>query len=178
MKKAIEVADTTFGAYKKRDGSVALHLITYLIVYANADFRTQIRKATPSLNLDEPMKPAGLGTFMKECPRCWLQLPGRKPQNCELSYACYPATRSILRPSGAHWFTYEPQDITDGESILFSFWATMIVRDEDIFGGLNVRGLTIANMKVAFDINFPGRPPGEKIIMRKKAPVVRRGPGW
>jgi len=179
MKKAIELADTTFRAYKTGNGDIALHLRTYLMVYANADFLAKIRNARPSLNLYEPEKPAGLSAFMKEHPRCWLQLPGRKQRECELSYSCYPASRSIQRPSRPGWVTLETQDIADEESTIFYCSAKMTVRgDEDIFGDGNVSGLIIANMKMVFEINFPGHAPGQTIVMRRKVAVTRRGRGW
>jgi len=176
MKKAIELADTTFRAYKKMNGATALHLRTHLIVHADAAFRAKIQDASPSLNLNEPMKPVGLSAFMK-FPRCWLQLPGRKQFECEVSHSCFPATRAIQRPAGGKWVTYETQDIADEECTLFYFWAKMIFRG-DIFGIGNVDGLTIANMKLVFHLNFPGRASDEKIIVRRKVPVVRLGQGW
>jgi hypothetical protein len=47
MKKAIELADTTFRAYKKKNGATVLHLRTYLIVYADADFRAKYGMQPP-----------------------------------------------------------------------------------------------------------------------------------
>ena len=177
MKRAIELADTTFRAYKKKDGATALHLRTYLIVYADADFRAQIWKAQSSLKLDEPEKPVGLYAFMKGLPRCWLQLPGRKQCECNVGYSPFPETRSIHRPAGGPWVTFDREDITDEECVLFYFSGYMIFRDVDIFGDGNFRGLSIANMKLAFHINFPRRSP-EQIVFRRKVPIVRRGLGW
>jgi hypothetical protein len=177
MKKAIELADTTFRAYKKKKGATVLHLRTHLIVYADADFRTKIREARPSLKLDEPMKPAGLSAFMNEHPRCWLQFLDRKQRECELSYSCYPETRSIELPAGDRWVTYDFKDITDEECLLFFFWVNIIVRDVDIFGKGNAH-VGIADMKLVFQIDFPGRVSEEKVVIRRKVPLVRYGPGW
>jgi hypothetical protein len=180
MKRAIELADTTFRAYKKKSGATVLHLRTHLIVYADADFRAKIRNSWPSLKLDEPIKPVGLSAFFKERPRCWIRLSSRKPCECELSYACYPEKRSIERPAGGHFVTYDHKDITDDECVLFFFLAEILFRDRDmdIFGDGNFRGLSIADMKLVFHINFPGRPSNEKIVIRRKVPIVRRGRGW
>jgi hypothetical protein len=176
MKKAIELADTTFRAYKKENGAVALHLRTHLIVYADAKFRAKLRETRPTfpINLNEPMKPLGLSAFLNESPRCWLQLLGRKQCECELSYSCFPVTRSKERPVGTagKWVTYETEDIADEKCTLFYFSAKMIFRDE------NIEETSIANMKLVFWINFPGRPSNEKIIIWKKVRVVRRGGGW
>jgi hypothetical protein len=171
VNKAIELADTTFRAYKKKTGAIVLHLRTYLIVYADSVFRAKIRKASPSLKLDEPMKPAGLSAFMKESPRCWLQLPNRKQCECDLSYSCFPVTRSKERAAGK-WVTYEIEDIADKECTLFFFWAKVIISDRSI------ESLSIADVKLVFHINFPGRASNEKIVIRRKAPIVRRGRGW
>jgi hypothetical protein len=175
MKKAIELADTTFRAYTKKSGAIALHLRTHLIVYADADFRAKIRNARPSLKLDEPMKPCGLSAFMLEHPRCWIQFLGRKPCECELSYSCYPETRSIERPAGDRWVTYDYKDITDEECVLFFFRASIIFRDKDgdTFGKGKFRALNIANIKLVFHLNFPGRSPGEKIVIQRKVPIVK-----
>jgi hypothetical protein len=100
MKKAIELADTTFRAYRKGNGGIILHLRTHLIVYADADFRTKIKNAWPSLKWDEPRKPSGLSVFMKESPRCWLKFSNTKQFECEISYACFPEARSIEHPTG------------------------------------------------------------------------------
>ena len=178
MKKAIELADTTFRAYKKKNGATVLHLRTHLIVYAKADFRAKIREAQPSFELGEPKKPCGLSAFMKEHPRCWLQLPGRKKSECQVGYACYPEMRSIERSAGGPWVTFDREDISDDECVLFFFSGYMVVRDLNVFGKGNVHGVSIANMKIMFHINFPGRSAGEKIIIRRKVPIVRRGLGW
>jgi len=177
MKKAIELADATFRAYKKKSGATSLHLRTWLIVYADADFRTKIQNARPSLNLNEPTKPSGLSAFMKEFPRCYLQLPNKRRQECEVSYSCYPAARSIQRPAGGHWITLERQDIADEECTLFYFWVATIIRDGNIFGE-GLADVLIAGMKLIFHINFPGRAPNEKIVIRRKVPIIRRGRGW
>jgi hypothetical protein len=177
VKKAIELADTTFRAYKKKNGATALHLRTHLIVYADAVFRAQIWKAQPALKLDEPEKPIGLYAFMKGFPRCWLQLPDRKQCECNVGYSPFPEARSIKRPAGGPWVTFDRKDITDEECVLCYFSGYMVFRDVDIFGEGNFRGLSIADMKLVFHINFPGRSPG-KIVFRRKVPIVRRGHGW
>ncbi|MGA2178432.1 MAG: hypothetical protein ABSH15_02460 [Verrucomicrobiota bacterium] len=172
MKKAIELADTTFRAYKKKNGAIALHLRTHLIVYADADFRAKLRNSRPSLKLGEPMKPFGLSAFLKERPRCWIQLPARKPYECELSYSCFPERRSIERPAGGIWVTYDFEDITDEECVLFFFLAQLTIGDKKI------ERLSIADMKLVFHTNFPGRASNEKIVIRRKIPIVKRGRGW
>ena len=180
MKQAIELPDTTFRAFKKKTGAIALHLRTHLIVYADAAFRAKIQEARPTfpLNLEEPMKPSGLSAFFKEHPCCWLQFPGGKPCECEVSYGCYPERRWIERPSGDRWVTSHPEDITDEECVLFFFHIKLIYRGRDFFGKGNVHGVIVANLKMTFDINFPGRTLGEKIIIRRKVPIVRRGYDW
>ena len=178
MKKAIELADTTFRAYKKKSGAIVLHLRTHLVVYANSDFRKKIHAARLSLKLDEPEKPSGLSAFMKEHPRCWLQLPGRKQSECQVGYAFYPETRSIEHREVGPWVSFSREDIADDECVLFFFSGYMVVRDYDVFGKGNSRGLSIANMKLVFHLNFPGRAIGEKVIMQRKVPIVRRGYGW
>jgi hypothetical protein len=55
----IELADTTIRAYKKKDGSISLHLRSFLLVHTNAGFR--------------------LAAYLKDV-RCWITLPGRKEQ--------------------------------------------------------------------------------------------------
>jgi hypothetical protein len=174
MKKAIELADTTFRAYKKENGAIALHLRTHLIVRADASFRAKIHEASPQypINLNEPMKPCGLSAFLSERPRCWLHFQGKTPRECEVTYSCYPASRQMERPAGGKWVTYESQDIADNECTLFYFWAKMIHRRETI------EETSIANMKLIFSINFPGGRPNEKIIIQRKVPVLRRGRGW
>ncbi len=52
----IELSDTTFRAYKKKDGDMALHLRGYFLVHTNVGFR--------------------LGAYLEDI-RCWITLPGR-----------------------------------------------------------------------------------------------------
>jgi hypothetical protein len=170
VKKVIELADTTFRAYKKKNGAIALHLRSHLIVYAGADFRAEIRNARPSL--DEPMKRFGLSAFLKGPPRCLLQLPGKKERECEFFYGLFPETCSIERPTEGIWVTYDYEDIADEECTLFFFMAQLTIGDKQI------EKLSIANMKLIFQINFPGRAANEEIIIRRKIPIVRRGHGW
>jgi len=58
----IELADTTFRAYKKKDGGISLHLRGYLLVHTNAGFR--------------------LSAYLKNI-KCWIRLPGRKEQELD-----------------------------------------------------------------------------------------------
>jgi hypothetical protein len=117
------------------------------------------------------MKPLGLSAFFKQSPRCWLQLPGRKPRECELCYSCFPETRLKERPAGK-WVAFETEDIADEECALFHLWSKMILQDG------NIADTSIANMRLIFWIDFPGRPSNERIIIRKKVPVIRRRRGW
>ena len=55
----IELADTTFRAYKKRSGFISLHLRSFLLVHTGVGFR--------------------LSAYLKEV-RCWITLPGSKEQ--------------------------------------------------------------------------------------------------
>jgi hypothetical protein len=114
---------------------------------------------------------------MKEHPRCWIQLLGRKLHECEVSHGCFPAVRSSYCPAGK-LLVYEPDDVADKECTLFYFGAKIIYREGDIFGAGNINGLSVANLKLVFCINFPGRASDEKIIIRRKVPIVRRGQGW
>jgi hypothetical protein len=175
MKKVIELADTTFRAYKKKNGAIALHLRTHLIVYADATFRAKLRETWSNydpINLDKPTKPLGLSAFMKESPRCWLQLFGKKERECQFSYSVFPERRSFERPAGGHWVTYDYEDIADEECTLFFLTAQLTIGDKKI------ERLSIADMKLVFHISFPGRASNEKIIIRRKIPIVRRGHGW
>jgi hypothetical protein len=165
MKKAIELADSTFRAYKKKNGATALHLRTYLIVYADADFRAKIRNAQPSV--DNPTERYGLSAFFKESPRCWLKLSGKKERECEFFYGVFPETRSIERPAGDVGVTYVYEDIMYEKCVLFFFHVNTIFRDVDVFGKKNILGLSIANMKLVFHINFPGRSPKKNYFPKK-----------
>jgi hypothetical protein len=179
MKKPIELADTTFRAYKKRNGATILHLRTHLIVYADADFRTKIKNAQPSLNWDKPEKPSGLSAFMKEFPQCWLKFPGAKQFECEVSYTCFPEARSIQHPTGDGYVTMENKYITDGKCVLFMLFAHVILKsDTNIFGDGNYSGVSMADMKLVLHINFPGLASDKKIVFLRKVPIVRRGLGW
>lgn len=172
MKKAIELADTTFRAHKKRDGTTALHLKTYLIVYADAAFRAKIQDARASLNLEAPDNPCGIQAFMKQSPRCWLQLPNRRQDECEIyRFGRYPASRLIERPANGGWVTHQIEFIADEQCTLFYFWVRLVVADTKI------ERLSIAKMKLLFHINFPGRLK-DKITIRKHVPVTWGRSGW
>jgi hypothetical protein len=58
----IELADTTFRAYRKKSGAVALHLRGYLLIYTNAGFR--------------------LSAYLRDI-RSWITLPGKKAYECD-----------------------------------------------------------------------------------------------
>jgi len=58
----IDLADTTFRAYKMRRGSISLHLRSYLIVHTDASF--------------------SLTAYLKDI-KCWLTLPGRSEQELD-----------------------------------------------------------------------------------------------
>ena len=58
----IELADTTFRAYRKKSGAIALHLRGYLLVHSDAGFR--------------------LSAYLRDI-RCWITLPGRKEHECD-----------------------------------------------------------------------------------------------
>jgi len=177
MKKAIELADTTFRAYRKKNGATALHLKTHLIIQANAEFRSKIQNARPWINKQRH----GLSAFMAKHPECSLKLSNGQKLECELvGYCPDPESRSISHPTGGGYVTFESQDITDGECLLFRFYVEMILRDKSksIFDEGNHRGVSIAYMKLAFYINFPDRPQNERIIFQRKVPIVRHGYGW
>ena len=179
MNKVIELADTTFRAYKKGNGATILHLRTHLIVYADANFRAKIKNAWPTQELGEEWKPCGLSVFMNKGPQCWLKFPGAKQRECEISYACFPEARSIQHPAGDGFVTMEQKFITDEECVLFLFFAHMILSKEtNMFGDGNFRGVSVADMKLVFHLNFPGRRSDEKVVMRRKVPIVRRGHDW
>ena len=57
-----ELADTTFRAYKKKDGRVSLHCRGYLLVHTNAGFR--------------------LDAYLRDI-HCWLTLPKTKEHECD-----------------------------------------------------------------------------------------------
>ena len=133
MNKAIELADTTFRAHKKRDGTIALHLKTYLIVYAAAEFRAKIWEAWPSSNLEEPIGPCGIVAFMKGPPRCWLQLPSMRQRKCQLRmFGSYPVNRFIWCPTNDGMLAPRSEDIADEECALFHFRVKLIVEDTKI----------------------------------------------
>lgn len=58
----IELADTTFRAYRKKTGAIALHLRGYLVVHTNVGFR--------------------LSVYLRDI-RCWITLPGKKEHECD-----------------------------------------------------------------------------------------------
>jgi len=58
----IELADTTFRAYRKKSGAIALHLRGYLLVHTDAGFR--------------------LSAYLRDI-RCWITLPGKKEHECD-----------------------------------------------------------------------------------------------
>lgn len=173
MKKTIELADTTFHAHRKRDGAIALHLKTYLIAYADAEFRARIREARPSSNLEEPIGPCGIEAFMNGIPRCWLQLPKMRQRECQLQmFGLYPADRFISYPTNNGMLTSRIEDIADEECALFHFWVKLIVDDAKI------ERLSIAKLKLVSHLNFPGRPMDEKVVIQKKVPITRGRSGW
>ena len=59
MSVKIDLADSTFRAYRRRDGDISLHLRGYLLVHTDAGFR--------------------LGAYLKAI-KCWIKLPGRKEE--------------------------------------------------------------------------------------------------
>jgi hypothetical protein len=184
MKKAIELADTTFRAYKKKNGATVLHLRSYLVVYADVNFRTKIREAGGMADWtdwnEELMKKRGLSAFFKVSPNCWLKFPNGERHKCSVGYCYDPEARSFLRPASDGQLYFQKEDITDGECVLFLFFIEVILRDKntDIFGDGNLFGLSVAEMQLSFCINFPERPPNEKIVFKRRVPIVRRGRGW
>lgn len=91
MKKAmIELADTTFRAYRKKNGATALHLRSYLIVHTDAAFRAKWNAARAERRIILGA-PSGLSLFLKGLPRCWVRLPGKEQHECDL------ATYSVSR---------------------------------------------------------------------------------
>jgi len=180
MKKAIELADTTFRAYKKKSGATVFHLRTFLVVYADENFRAKIRGDGLIIDWNEPRKPHGLSAFLEVSPDCWLKLSNGERLKCRIGYCGEPEACSFYRPASDGRLYFQKEDITDGECVLFHFFVEAILRDKnaDIFGDGNYFGLSMADMQLSFCINFPNRPRNEKIVFKRKVPIVRRGRDW
>jgi hypothetical protein len=58
----IDIADTTFRAYKKKRGGISLHLRSYLLVHTNVGFK--------------------LSAYLKDI-RAWIRLPGGKEEEID-----------------------------------------------------------------------------------------------
>jgi len=85
-KVKFELADTTFRARRKKNGAITLHLKTYLLLHADADFHSKIKEAYPKWSeiIAGTIGPRGLSAFLNGRPRCWLRLPDKKEKECEL----------------------------------------------------------------------------------------------
>jgi len=68
-----ELTDTTFYAYRKKRGGVALHLRGRLFIYTDVSFR--------------------LSAYLKML-RCWIILPGRREEECDsVAYSEHPVCK-------------------------------------------------------------------------------------
>jgi len=164
MKKpAIELADTTFRAYRKRNGAIALHLRSYLLVHTNPDFRAEWERARTKWRAiigGHPM-PAGLSLFLDVTDGCSIRLPGKQEVACEVSYSTWPVPRSAKKPG----LLFE--DVADDESMLFDFWVKTVVSKENVED-------CIGEMKLRFRLSFPGRIRPEEVLIQRRVPVVTR----
>ena len=162
MRKRIELADTTFLAYRKKDGSIVLHLTSYLTLRADAAIRSKLetsRRTLPMI-MSGIQRPEGLCVLLSKFPRCWIQLPGRKRIECDVSYSVWPASRPTRKSCPVM------ESVDDNGYTLFHFWAKAFTRDKQLDD-------CIADFRLELWLDCPGSSQRKQVIQRK-APVVTR----
>jgi hypothetical protein len=163
----IELADTTFRAYRKKNSAIALHLKSYLIVHTDAAFRAKLKAAHAKRRIihGAPSTLMGLSLFLNDLPRCWIRLPGKAQHECDSATYSESPVKRWAATSGL----MVREDVSDynKERILHDFWV------ETILGDKNVEDC-IADMKLVFCLNFPGRTRDEELVIQRKVPVVTR----
>jgi hypothetical protein len=166
MKNAlIELADTTFRAYRKKNGAIALHLRSYLIVHTDAAFRAKREEARAKRRVGTLSTLRELSLFVDVSPRCWIRLPGKTQHECDLVYYSeYPVKRPTVN---SELIVFEEVNDHYKECILHHFWVDTILGDKNVEP-------CIADMKLIFRLNFPGRARDEELLIRRKVPVVTR----
>lgn len=162
MRKRIELADTTFRAYHTKDGSIVLHLTSYLTLRADAAIRSKLETSRRNLStiMSGNEKPEGLCVLLSRFPRCWIQLPGRKRTECDVSYSAWPASRPTRKSCPVM------ESVDDNGHMLFHFWAKASIRDKQLDD-------CIAEFRLELWFDYPGSGPRKQVIQRK-APVVTR----